>query len=103
MQLHRHPRQLWIEAFKWIKEMGWGTRKEDEVIADAVYAGWVAATNADSSTIHYRDRGKLMDALERAFRPIRDDRAADALIVIYLWLFELRGRREGILQRQRSN
>lgn len=103
MQRHRHPRELWLESLQWITETGWQTRREDEVIANAAYEDWIAVTNSDSLSIHYRDRGKLMDALEQAFRSIRDDRAADALVVIYLWLFELRGRREGILQRQQRN
>lgn len=103
MSRHRCPRELWLESIAWIDATGWPTRQEDARIANSVYRAWVSMTTEDAITIHYRDRGKLMDELERAFRPIRDDRAADALVVIYMWLLELRGRREGILQRQQSN
>jgi hypothetical protein len=97
------PRRFWKRAIDWIKESGWPTRDQDQVIADGVYTAWILATNADCLTTGYRDRGALSDALENAFRPIRDDRAADSLVILYQFLLEIRGRREGALQQHRNH
>ena len=97
------PRQFWKRAIEWIRESRWPTREEDQVIADGIYAAWILATNSDWLTTGYRDRGALSDALENAFRPIREDRAADSLVILYQFLLEIRGRREGALQQHRNH
>jgi len=103
MPQHRSPRELWRQSLHWVKETGWPTYAEDKAVADQVYTAWVIATNAEWLATSYRDRGKLSDALEAAFRPIRSDRAADCLYALFMVLLEIRGRREGILQRDRHH
>ncbi len=103
MPAQNAPRWLLKRSIDWIKETGWPTQAADCAIADSVYRTWIAATDADWVATHYRDRGKLSDALEAAFRPIRDDRAADCLYALFMMLLELRGRREGIVQRVRNH
>jgi hypothetical protein len=103
MAANRTPRDLWRRSLDWLKETGWKTHAEDSAIADDIWRRWVTETDAECISTHHRDRQKLSDALESAFRPIRDERAADALIVLFLMLLEIRGRREGVLQRNRDN
>ena len=103
MPKHRSPRELWKQSLDWVKETSWPTHDEDQAIADGVYAAWILATNSDWLASGCRDRGALSDALENAFRPIRDDRAADSLVILYQFLLEIRGRREGTLQRNRNH
>jgi len=99
----RKPQQLWRESLEWITSSGWPTRNEDDVIARTVYEEWIKATNAEWIASGYRDREMLADALENAFRPIRDELAADCLIIIYLFLLEIAGRRDGALHRGRNH
>jgi hypothetical protein len=100
---NRTPRELWRQSIDWLGESGWPTRREDAAIADKVYRKWLAATNQEWLSTHYRDRDELADALDRAFRPIRDERTADSLVVVELLLLEIRGRREGTLRRGRNH
>lgn len=95
--------RLWQQAVAWARETGWLSHDEDKIIADGVYNAWIIATNAEWLTTGYRDRCILSDALENAFRPIRDERAADSLVILYQFLLEIRGRREGTLQQHRNH
>ena len=103
MREPRKPHELWKRSLDWIEETGWPTQAEDRVIADRVYRSWINATDAEWIATHYRNRGKLSDALEAAFRLVRDDRAADCLYALFMVLLEIRGRREGILQQVRNH
>lgn len=103
MSVHRNPKELWRQSIDWLGESGWPTRTDDAAIADHVYLNWLAATNEQWLATHYRDRDELADALDRAFRPIRDERTADSLVILYLLLLEIRGRREGTLRRGRNH
>lgn len=103
MSARNGPRGLLKRSLDWVEETGWPTQAEDRAIADRVYQSWISATNAEWIATHYRDREKLSNALEAAFRPIREDRAADCLYALFMMLLEIRGRREGILQRNRNH
>jgi hypothetical protein len=96
-------RRLWQHSLRWVRETGWSTREEDEAIAEALYTAWLLATDEEWNATRYRDRGKLGDALEEAFRPIRDERTADCLIILFLTLLEDRVRQEGVLERVRNH
>jgi len=99
----RTPHQLWKQSIDWITASGWPTREQDDEIARNVYEEWINATNREWLATGYRDHEILADALENAFRPIRDERAADSLIIIFLLLLEVRGRRDGTLQRRQNH
>lgn len=103
MSEHRNPRRLWQLSVEWLGESGWPTRFDDAAIADRVYREWVAATNEQWLATRYRNRDDLADALELAFRPIRDERTADSLVILYLLILEIRGRRDGTLLRSRTH
>ena len=94
---------LWAQSLNWLRETGWPTCVADAAIADAVYREWIDATQSEWTATGYRDRERLSDAIDMAFRAVRDERTADALVILYLFLFELRGRREGTLQRHRNH
>ena len=103
MGAHRTPRRLLDQALKWIQETGWPSRGEDIAIADRVYESWIAETNDEWIKTRSRDREKLSEAIDAAFRPVRDDRAADCIYVILMSELELRARREGILRQDRDH
>src|SRR5689334_3787782 len=94
-----NAQRLWAQALDWLLETGWPTRVADSAIGDTVYREWIDATQSEWAATGFRDRELLSDAIDTAFRAVRDERAADALVILYLFLFELRGRREGTLQR----
>lgn len=103
MTAHRTPRQLLRQALNWVEETGWLTYQEDTAIADRIFRAWIAHTDVEFVRTHQRDREMLSDALYSTFRAIRDDRAADCLYALFMVLLEIRGRREGILQRNRNH
>jgi len=103
MRAHRTPHELLDQALEWVRETGWPSRGEDTAIADRVYKSWIVQTNAEWTTTHSRDREKLSEAIEAAFRPIRDDRAADCIYVILMSELELRARRDGMLCQGRDH
>ena len=98
MSTSRSPRERLEQALDWIEETGWPSVSEDTAIANQIYEKWIDETNAQWRATGHRDREKLSDALETAFRSIRDARASDCAYIMFMIELELRGLSDGIFR-----
>src|SRR5689334_11497852 len=103
MNSHRNPREMLRRAMEWAAETGWISMSRDRAIADGIYKKWVQETDSEWLLTQNRDRELLSDALYSAYRTIHPDPVADHIYVLVMVELEIRGRREGILSRNRDH